>query len=75
MSSAACHASCLKSCTDDTSMSCDACSPGWQLAADGTGCHGKPAWLILYTHLPIHSCWGMHECAGPMCSLFVTRSA
>ena len=43
----ACHESCISSCSDDTAVSCDACAPGWQLAADGTGCQGKISHVVV----------------------------
>ena len=46
---AACHVSCAESCSDDTPMSCDACSSGWQLAADGSGCQGNTASCLCRT--------------------------
>jgi len=47
----ACHVSCLKSCSDDTLMSCDSCALGWQLAADSAGCQGK---CVTYACSQVH---------------------
>ena len=64
MSDVACHASCAKSCRDDTPISCDECAVGWWLAADSTGCQGKLPGSLYCTDKQMR--WHAHSFNGPL---------